>query len=180
MVPAWWCDICGDEATANLTYDEAVACEETHSVAASNDPQQEQEQQQRPRAPSFSSSAAAAAATAVIAAARRGQQEVAGSDDESYTADVVSTVQYADIDPNMTKERSAKATQPNDGDDYAALSFTDAFGAVADAAMYTDSNPKQVYGGSNDFGESADADSSGNAAVYAVSAPHLVYAVSDA
>ena len=67
MVPAWWCDICGDEATANMVYDEAVACEKTHNVAASNESQQEHEQQQRLRAPSFSSSAAAAAA--VIAAA---------------------------------------------------------------------------------------------------------------
>ena len=126
MVPAWWCDICGDEATANLTYDEAVACEKTHNVAASNESQQEHEQQQRPRAPSFSSSAAAAAA-AVIAAARRGQQEDAGSDDEDSITDVPNTADLED----------------QDGDGAAAIAYSDDLPALHQQYGFPDPEPEQ-------------------------------------
>ena len=125
MVPAWWCDICGDEATANMVYDEAVACEKTHNVAASNESQQEHEQQQRPRAPSFSSSAAAAAA--VIAAARRGQQEDAGSDDEDSITDVPNTADLED----------------QDGDGAAAIAYSDGLPALHQQYGFPDPEPEQ-------------------------------------
>eukprot|EP00729_Bicosta_minor_P010026 gene10026-25198_t len=30
MARGWWCDVCGDESTASLTFEEAVACEQSH------------------------------------------------------------------------------------------------------------------------------------------------------
>ena len=30
MAPHWWCDVCGDESTASLTFEEAFACEQSH------------------------------------------------------------------------------------------------------------------------------------------------------
>ena len=30
MARGWWCDVCGDESSASLTFEEAVACEQSH------------------------------------------------------------------------------------------------------------------------------------------------------
>ena len=180
MVPAWWCDVCGNEATANMTYDEAVACEKTHGTCGTASQTSSEE---RERAPSFSSSsAAAAAAAAVIAAARRKMGTVKAAaaaaqedgDDLDYINDVVSSVEYAVIDAKLTANREGESDADVDAD--YGVPFTDVFGAVTGGSGSGGGGGGGAGGGGGGGDDGGGGSGSEGLSMYADSNPKQVYA----